>query len=100
MSAKCTFSTQRSRCSSSSVEVVNALITDLCASKGLEVSARRRGPVFELSEGQGREAIGDRRPIFGKLLVKRPLAAVALIPQPVVLFAAGATAGALGKLLT
>jgi len=40
------------------------------------------------------------RPSFGRLLVNRPLAVVALIPQPLVLFGAGAAAGALGKTLT
>ena len=33
---------------------------------------------------------------IGNLIVKRPLAAVALLPQPLVLFSAGAFAGALG----
>ena len=54
-----------------------------------------RQPVFELSRGKHR---GRCKPNFGRLLVKRPVAAVALIPEPAVLFTAGAVAGALGEL--
>ncbi|KAK9836298.1 hypothetical protein WJX81_003355 [Elliptochloris bilobata] len=36
----------------------------------------------------------------GKLLVSRPLAALAVLPRPLVLFAAGAVSGAIGKSLT
>lgn len=54
-----------------------------------------RGPVLELaaappSGGTAQEVT------LGKLLVRRPVAAIALVPKSAVLFAAGAVAGALG----
>jgi len=98
--SKCRCLTQRPEYSFESFEVANTLSTDLCASEGQRVSVRRCGPIFELSKGPGREAFEDRRPNVGKLLVNRPVAAVALIPKPLVLFAAGAAAGALGEPFT
>ena len=50
--------------------------------------------IFELSAAAEREA-GELS--IGRLLVRRPVAAVGLLPQPLVLFSAGACAGALGK---
>lgn len=44
------------------------------------------------------DSVEKRRFRIAGLLVKRPLAAVALLPQPLVLFSAGALAGAIGKL--
>ena len=38
----------------------------------------------------------EGRPQAGKLLVSRPLAALAVLPRPLVLFAAGAVSGAIG----
>ena len=58
---------------------------------------RRRahaGPAYELAEAQGAH---PGQPSLGHLLVKRPVAAIALVPKSAVLFAAGAVAGALGK---
>ncbi|CAK0785533.1 hypothetical protein CVIRNUC_008743 [Coccomyxa viridis] len=54
-------------------------------------------PVFEL--GQVLEG-SSQNPRFGDLIVRRPTAAVALLPSSAVLFTAGAVAGALGKTLT
>ena len=52
--------------------------------------------IFELcSSPQG----ASEKSHLGRLLVRRPVAAVALLPQPLVLFSAGACAGALGKQL-
>lgn len=48
---------------------------------------------FELSSASG----SVEKPRIGRLLVRRPVAAVALVPQPLVLFTAGALAGALGE---
>lgn len=58
-------------------------------------SASEKNLLFELSTSEGSR---DRRPSVGNLLVRRPVAAVALLPQPLVLFSAGAFAGALGVL--
>lgn len=52
--------------------------------------------VFNLSSVSDQRA---EQPRLGKLLVRRPVAAVALLPQPLVLFSAGACAGALGEAL-
>ena len=52
-------------------------------------------PVFEL--GQVLEG-SSQNPKFGDLVVRRPTAAVALLPSSAVLFTAGALAGALGRL--
>ena len=49
--------------------------------------------VFELAEITER---GGQVPRFGELLIRRPVAATALLPKSVVLFTAGAVAGALG----
>ena len=51
-------------------------------------------PVFELAEVTER---GGQVPRFGELLIRRPVAATALLPNSVVLFTAGAVAGALGE---
>ena len=51
--------------------------------------ARCPVPVFEL-------AAGNNMPTVGQLLLHRPVAALALVPKPVVLFTAGALAGAIG----
>lgn len=51
--------------------------------------------VFDLSSEVDKK---EQRPRIGRLLVRRPVAAVALLPQPLVLFGAGACAGALGNL--
>ena len=50
-------------------------------------------PVFEL--GQVLEG-SSQNPRFGDLIIRRPTAAVALLPNSAVLFTAGAVAGALG----
>ena len=50
--------------------------------------------VFELAEVIER---GGQVPRFGELLIRRPVAATALMPKSVVLFTAGAVAGALGE---
>jgi hypothetical protein len=50
--------------------------------------------VFELAEVTER---GGQVPRFGELLIRRPVAATALLPKSVVLFTAGAVAGALGE---
>ncbi len=51
-------------------------------------------PVFELAEMvEG----GGPLPGFGELLLRRPIAATALLPKSAVLFTAGAVAGALGE---
>ena len=50
-------------------------------------------PAYELAEAQGAQ---PGQPSLGHLLVKRPVAAIALVPKSAVLFAAGAVAGALG----
>lgn len=56
--------------------------------------AHHGAPVFELAAAP---AIGSTQDIdLGKLLMRRPVAAVALVPKSGVLFAAGAVAGALG----
>ena len=49
--------------------------------------------IFEVSSSSERL---PERPSIGSLLVRRPVAAVGLLPQPLVLFSAGACAGALG----
>lgn len=49
--------------------------------------------VFELGEVSG---TSSQAPRFGELLVRRPVAAAALVPNSVILFSAGAVAGALG----
>ena len=49
--------------------------------------------VFELGEVSG---ASGQVPKFGELLVRRPVAAAALVPNSVILFTAGAVAGALG----
>jgi len=97
MSKKGRLSTQRPRCSFSTVDIRDTTNADLCGSEDRRsTSGRRCGPVFELSEGHSRGLQVHSRPSFGRLLVNRPLAVVALIPQPLVLFGAGAAAGALG----
>ncbi len=55
---------------------------------------RRSVPVFELSEA----CCCGKGPSPGELLVRRPIAALALVPKPLVLFTAGAVAGAIGKI--
>ena len=52
----------------------------------------RQQPVFELCHSRR----AGKQPEFGELLMRRPVAAVALVPQPIILFSAGAVAGALG----
>ena len=55
--------------------------------------------VFEIAavdDKGGRKAA----PRLGELLVRRPEAALALVPRPAVLFLAGAVAGAIGKTIT
>ncbi|GMH43476.1 hypothetical protein BSKO_11398 [Bryopsis sp. KO-2023] len=52
-------------------------------------------PVFQLSS-----ADFDIRPDHVELLARRPLALLSTLPKPLVLFAAGAIAGALGKTAT
>ena len=52
----------------------------------------RQQPVFELACSRR----AGKQPEFGELLLRRPVAAVALVPQPIILFSAGAMAGALG----
>ena len=51
--------------------------------------------MFELGEALDRS---NRGPKFGELLIRRPVAATALLPNSAVLFTAGAVAGALGKI--
>eukprot|EP00884_Botryococcus_braunii_P015171 jgi/Botrbrau1/23655/Bobra.55_2s0038.1 len=53
-------------------------------------------PIFEISE----TCSAVDRPGVGQLLLRRPIAVLALIPKPAVLFTAGAVAGAIGKTLT
>ncbi len=56
--------------------------------------ARSGTPVFELAAAA---PAGSAHNIdMGRLLVRRPVAAVALVPKSALLFAAGAVAGALG----
>ena len=52
-------------------------------------------PVFELGQVSAVEG-SSQNPRFGDLIVRRPTAAVALLPSSAVLFTAGAVAGALG----
>lgn len=52
-------------------------------------------PVFELSEA----CCCRKGPSAGELLVRRPVAMLALVPKPLVLFTAGAVAGAIGEFL-
>ena len=49
--------------------------------------------VFELGEAM---TTSSQAPKFGELLMRRPVAAAALVPNAVILFSAGAVAGALG----
>ena len=49
--------------------------------------------VFELGEVL---TTSSQAPRFGELLMRRPVAAAALVPNSVILFTAGAVAGALG----
>ncbi len=49
--------------------------------------------VFELGEVL---TTSSQAPKFGELLLRRPVAAAALVPNSVILFTAGAVAGALG----
>lgn len=51
-------------------------------------------PVFELAAAA--PAGSAQNVDLGKLLVRRPVAAIALVPKSALLFAAGAVAGALG----
>jgi hypothetical protein len=51
-------------------------------------------PLFELSES----CCAGKRPSVGRLLVRRPIAVLAVIPKPAVLFTAGAVAGAIGMI--
>ena len=97
MARKGRSSPQRPCCTFNSVQIRDPIDADLSASIGSSISSgrHRRGPVFELSQGHDRGK--HRRPGIGRLLVNRPIAAVALIPQPLVLFGAGAAAGALGQ---
>ncbi|BDA48379.1 probable envelope ADP,ATP carrier protein, chloroplastic [Coccomyxa sp. Obi] len=60
--------------------------------------ARTGAPVFELAAAA--PAGSAQNVDLGRLLVRRPVAAIALVPKPALLFAAGAVAGALGKTLT
>ena len=53
-------------------------------------------PVFELGQVSAVEG-SSQNPSFGELIVRRPTAAVALLPSSAVLFTAGAVAGALGR---
>lgn len=56
----------------------------------------RRQPVFTLAQGGARRR---GKPSLGTLILKRPIAAVALVPEPAILFTAGAVAGAFGTFL-
>ena len=97
MARKGRVSTQSPCCTFGTVHVLDPEEVDLSVSGGSSIffGKRRRVPVFELSQGHDRGK--QRRPGVGRLLVNRPIATVALIPQPLVLFAAGAAAGALGE---
>lgn len=53
---------------------------------------KHTAPVFEISES----CCTGKGPGVGKLLFRRPIAVLALIPKPAVLFTAGAVAGAIG----
>ena len=66
------------------------------SSRHAGIRGRRRAhaaPAIELAEAQGAH---PGQPSLGHLLVKRPVAVIALVPKSAVLFAAGAVAGALG----
>ena len=54
-----------------------------------------RQPVYEIAEAEDLQAPG-----VGQLVFRRPVAALALVPRPVVLFIAGAIAGGIGKALS
>lgn len=56
--------------------------------------ARTGAPVFELAAAV--PAGSAQNVDLGRLLVRRPVAAIALVPKSALLFAAGAVAGALG----
>lgn len=75
---------------------LEAPFTSQSCSHGTRALSTKGQPVFELSRCQRRQ---KGKPAFGRLLFKRPVAAVALVPEPAVLFAAGAVAGALGTLI-
>lgn len=69
-------------------------------------SISRRRLVFELASADGPHAAStgwrhrDGRRVSAGVLVRRPLVALALVPKPLVLFLAGAVAGAIGKTVT
>ncbi len=70
------------------------LINTSCVIAGLRTTHQSPcTPMFELGEVSSRS---NQAPKFGELLVRRPVAATALLPNSVVLFTAGAVAGALG----
>jgi len=70
------------------------LINTSCVIAGLRTTHQSPcTPQFELGEVSSRSS---QAPKFGELLVRRPVAATALLPKSVVLFTAGAVAGALG----
>lgn len=54
---------------------------------------QRTGLLFELSAAPDSS---QQQVDIGRLLMRRPVAAFALVPRPALLFAAGAVAGALG----
>ncbi len=53
---------------------------------------KRKAPIFEIAEN----CCTKKGPSVKQLLLRRPLAVLALIPKPAVLFTAGAVAGAIG----
>ena len=70
---------------------------DLSGAQLACLDARRKkgaDPCFEMATADTKRRLSAR-----SLLVHRPVALVALVPQPLVLFLAGASAGALGILL-
>jgi len=56
--------------------------------------AKQPAACFELAQAEP----GSGRLTCGQLLVSRPVAALAVLPRPLVLFAAGAVSGAIGAL--
>lgn len=66
----------------------------------LDSPHRYRRPAFDLALDSKRTKPQADRPSFQHLLQHKPLALLSQLPRPVVLFAAGAVSGAIGKTLT
>jgi Mitochondrial carrier protein len=67
--------------------------------RGRHNAGKGQQPLFELAAVDDRDQ-DIRRAQTGRILLRRPVAALALVPRPAVLFLAGALAGAIGKTLT